>query len=163
MTKVTLGFLIKRNENGKIAEICLGLKKAGFGQGKWNGFGGKVGDKLEFKAETIEESLKREALEEFGIEILDFRQIGLLHYIYKSDQKTTKEMDCFVFLVENWSGEISESTEMQPKWFKTDQIPYPKMWEDDTIWLPKLLNNENFEASFEFVDDELVKHCFKSY
>lgn len=162
MTKLTLGFLIRRNSENEITEICLGLKKVGFGQRKWNGFGGKVGDKLDFKDETTEESLKREASEEFGVEILDFRQIGLLHFIYKSKEKPTKEMDCYVFLVESWSGEITESIEMQPKWFKTDQIPYQEMWEDDIYWLPKLLNNQNFEANFEFKDNELTRHNFKS-
>jgi 8-oxo-dGTP diphosphatase/2-hydroxy-dATP diphosphatase len=163
MTRVTLGFLIKRNDIGEIAEICLGLKKAGFGKEKWNGFGGKVGDKIEFKDETIEESLKREALEEFGVEILDFRQIGLLHFIYKSNEKPEKLMDCHVFLVEKWSGEITESTEMLPKWFEIDQIPYPEMWIDDSYWLPKLLREENFEASFEFKDGELINHFFTKF
>ena len=34
--------------------VLLGMKKRGFGAGRWNGFGGKVD-----KGETIEEAAKR--------------------------------------------------------------------------------------------------------
>ena len=37
----TLVFLIKRSQ-GKILEICLAMKKRGFGMNRWNGVGGKV-------------------------------------------------------------------------------------------------------------------------
>ena len=37
----TLVFLIKRSQ-GKISEICLAMKKRGFGMNRWNGVGGKV-------------------------------------------------------------------------------------------------------------------------
>ena len=37
-------------------KILLGMKKRGFGEGKWNGFGGKVKE-----GETIEDALKRSA------------------------------------------------------------------------------------------------------
>ena len=43
------------NEN----KILLGLKKRGFGKGKWNGYGGKKED-----GETIEEAVVREIYEE---------------------------------------------------------------------------------------------------
>ena len=39
------------------ARVLLGLKKQGFGQGRWNGFGGKVE-----KGETVEEGAKRSFL-----------------------------------------------------------------------------------------------------
>ena len=45
---LTLAFIHER------ARILLGLKKRGFGQGRWNGFGGKVQ-----KGESIAEAAKR--------------------------------------------------------------------------------------------------------
>jgi 8-oxo-dGTP pyrophosphatase MutT (NUDIX family) len=156
----TLGFLIKRNEQNQISEICLGMKKTGFGQGKWNGFGGKVGDKPEFASETIEESLQREALEEFGIQILEFKKVGFLHFVYQSTEKPVKEVDTHVFLVENWSGNIVETEEMQPKWFKINQIPFENMWIDDSYWMAKLLKEEDFTASFSFQDNQLLEFEF---
>jgi 8-oxo-dGTP diphosphatase/2-hydroxy-dATP diphosphatase len=53
---LTLALLEKGNK------ILLGMKKRGFGVGRWNGFGGKVKE-----GEKIEEAVKRELKEEIGI------------------------------------------------------------------------------------------------
>ena len=156
----TLGFLINRNEQNQISEICLGMKKIGFGQGKWNGFGGKVGDKPEFASETITESLQREVMEEFGVLILDFKKVGFLHFIYQSADKSVKEINTHVYIVENWTGNIIETEEMMPKWFKTNEIPFENMWIDDSYWMPRLLKEENFTASFSFQDNQLQEFKF---
>jgi hypothetical protein len=37
MNLVNIGLFMHQNEN-----VLLGMKKRGFGQGRWNGFGGKV-------------------------------------------------------------------------------------------------------------------------
>ncbi|MEK6845806.1 MAG: NUDIX domain-containing protein, partial [Nanoarchaeota archaeon] len=55
--QATLCILIKRDE------VLLGMKKRGFGIGKYNSFGGKL--KL---GETIEEAALREVKEDGGIE-----------------------------------------------------------------------------------------------
>jgi hypothetical protein len=36
MRNVSLLFLVKKTD-GKISEICLAMKKRGFGMGRWNG------------------------------------------------------------------------------------------------------------------------------
>ena len=46
-------------------DVLLGMKKRGFGIGKWNGFGGKVKD-----GETIRECAMRETQEECGLEVI---------------------------------------------------------------------------------------------
>jgi 8-oxo-dGTP pyrophosphatase MutT (NUDIX family) len=58
MLEATLCFLIRD------AEILLGLKKVGFGQGKYGGFGGKVE-----AGETPEMAAVREMAEETGIKV----------------------------------------------------------------------------------------------
>lgn len=45
-------------------DVLLGMKKRGFGVGKWNGFGGKVQE-----GETIRECARRETQEECGLEV----------------------------------------------------------------------------------------------
>ena len=74
---------------------------------------------------------KEKLWKNLGVEILDFKQIGLLNLIYSSNEKPTKEMECHVFLIKNWSGQTSESIEMQPRWFTVEQISYSGMWDDD--------------------------------
>ena len=56
----------------------------------------------------------------------------------------------YLFTADAWDGELVESDEMEPHWFPADQIPYTEMFADDTYWLPHLLNEEKFNAYFEF-------------
>jgi len=58
MKEATLCFLINENK------ILLGMKKRGFGQGKYNGFGGKPQSN-----ETILEAAVREMQEESNIKV----------------------------------------------------------------------------------------------
>ena len=55
----------------KHPKILLGMKKRGFGAGRWNGFGGKVNI-----VEAIEDSAKREFREEAGIEVKNLNKVG---------------------------------------------------------------------------------------
>lgn len=55
---LTLLLVLNKEKN----EILLGMKKRGFGVGKWNGFGGKISSQ-----ETILEAAQRELKEEAGI------------------------------------------------------------------------------------------------
>ena len=53
----------------------LGLKKRGFGEGKYNGFGGKLN-----KGESFEEAACREIEEECGLIPLKIEKKGEIHY-----------------------------------------------------------------------------------
>lgn len=57
--------------------LLLGLKKRGFGQGRWNGFGGKV--KV---GEPLEAAAIRETQEEAGIIVSDITKRGVLFLDY---------------------------------------------------------------------------------
>ena len=71
MRKVTTLVLIVEE-----SRALLGMKKRGFGVGKWNGFGGKVEPN-----ETVNDAAIREIQEEAGITPLDMKQIGLMALI----------------------------------------------------------------------------------
>jgi len=34
---------------------------------------------------------------------------------------------------------VKETEEMKPEWFSIDEIPYDKMWDDDSYWMPRIL------------------------
>ena len=70
MRKVTTLVLIVEE-----SRALLGMKKRGFGVGKWNGFGGKVEPN-----ETVNDAAIREIQEEAGITPLDMKQIGLMAF-----------------------------------------------------------------------------------
>ena len=134
-------------------KILLGMKKRGPGEGKWNGFGGKVE-----KGETIEEGAMREMREESGIEICKMNKLGILEFEY---QDGSGNMEVHIFDVEEFTGSPMESEEMKPKWFFVDKLPYNQMWSDDRYWLPMFLNRKRFEGKFVFNEsNEIVDYCF---
>ncbi len=124
-------------------EILLGLKKRGFGAGRWNGFGGKLSP-----GESIEEATIRETREESGVIVHDLIPVGTHEFEFLSDPGTILEVH--VFRCQDYSGEIIETEEMEPRWFRFQDIPYAEMWPDDIHWLPLLLEGKKFETRFLF-------------
>ncbi len=123
-------------------QILLGMKKRGFGEGRWNGFGGKLEE-----GETIEEGAARELEEEVGIVAKGMEKIGILDFSFDSDPKL---LEVHVFKVTEYSGEPFESEEMKPEWFNFENIPFEQMWSDDEYWFPLMLNNKQFKGKFHF-------------
>jgi len=108
---LTLSLILKDNK------ILLGMKKRGFGQGRWNGFGGKV-----IEGETIEEAAKRELKEEVGILAKKLERRGILRFTF--DNSPNELLEVHVFLVSEFEGKPLESEEMKPQWFKISEIPF---------------------------------------
>jgi hypothetical protein len=53
-----------------------------------------------------------------------------------------------VFVCDKWLGEITESDEMKPKWFEIDKLPTEQMWENDGLWIGRILKGENLKGTF---------------
>ena len=113
---LTLVFVLKPGH------VLLGMKKRGFGVGKWNGFGGKRDG-----SETMRECARRELLEETSLEapLPAFTPRGFLSFYMESDGMVdkasgavSKVMNVFVFSVDaaSCAGEPRESEEMRPHW-----------------------------------------------
>jgi len=126
------------------SRILLGMKKRGFGMGKWNGFGGKVEP-----GENINEAAKREVFEEVGIEIPEPEHMGTIEFEFVGNPQI---LEVHVFHTKEFRGEPKESEEMRPEWFSKNKIPYEKMWKDDPLWFPLLFAGKKFEAKFLFGD-----------
>lgn len=140
---LTLCFVVKEGK------ILLGMKKHGFGAGRWNGFGGKVEE-----GETIEEAAKRETKEECDIEITEMEEVGIHEFELAS--KRGDILEVHVFRVNDWTGEPVETEEMRPQWFTTDAIPYDEMWPDDIHWIPVFLTGKKFRTKFLFGENDVV-------
>ena len=129
--------------------ILLGMKKRGFGEGRWNGFGGKVE-----KGESIANAAKRELQEEAGIVPHDLQRRGVLNFTFMGD--SIPPLKVYVFSANSFSGEPAESDEMSPRWFSHADIPFNDMWPDDQYWLPKVLAGKNIEGTFHFKDTNTI-------
>lgn len=150
MKELTLLFL-RRDD-----EVLLAMKKRGFGEGRWNGVGGKVE-----RGETVEQALLRETKEEILVTPTAFEQVADLTFdeFFKSEPAL---MHVHVFIATEWKGSPTETDEMKPAWFKLDDIPYDEMWPDDPYWLPLVLENRKIVASFVLdKKDVITSHTVK--
>ena len=129
-------------------QILLGIKKRGFGKGRWNGFGGKVQ-----ADETVEETAIREVKEEIDLDVLKVEKYGLLHFQNQGDED---QIVVHIFKATDYEGSPKESEEMKPQWFKHEDIPYEQMWVDDKYWLPLFLAGKKFQGSFKFKNFEEI-------
>lgn len=140
----TLLFLLRGDE------ILLAMKKRGMGVGLWNGVGGKLET-----GETIEAAMIRECQEEIKVTPTAYQKVAELEFLMDSDTKPWR-FDGQVYVATEWQGEPAETEEMAPKWFKLADIPYNQMWQDDSLWLPQVLDGKLIKAGFSFDSNEAM-------
>lgn len=128
--------------------VLLGMKKRGFGKGRWNGFGGKVGI-----GETIEEAARREIREEAGIEMDDLEKTGIINFQFQHDSDA---LEVHLFRSTSFFGNPVETEEMRPQWFSVDEIPFSHMWPDDSYWFPLFLSEKKFRGNFLFQGHDVI-------
>lgn len=148
MVNATLCFLMR---DAPEKTILLGMKKDGFGKGKWNGLGGKIEEN-----ETPAHAAIREAYEESGVKIPEsaiekFAELTFLSVSGIDEKKL--DMFVHVFVAREWEGIPEETEEMLPKWFSAEKLPFESMWVDDIHWLPLIIDGKKFRAEFTFGKD----------
>ncbi|MFC1662792.1 8-oxo-dGTP diphosphatase [Patescibacteria group bacterium] len=145
MSRITTLLIIHRGDY-----ILLGYKKIGFGEGRWNGFGGKVED-----GEDIQSAAVREVEEEAGITPVGIKKRGFIRFSFADDPLV---LDMHIFSANDLRGTIKESNEMIPRWFHMKKVPYETMWPDDQHWLPIFLQGKNLKGRFHFKDKNQILH-----
>jgi 8-oxo-dGTP diphosphatase len=153
MLDATLCFLIRGNPPD---EILLGFKKTGLGAGKYGGFGGKVET-----GEKIITAAARELEEETSIRVLKKNLWYGGHLTFLFPAKPAWSQVVHVFVARTWDGDPTESAEMKPAWFKIDDIPFERMWQDCAHWLPHTLAGQQIRASFTFQQDNETIETFE--
>ena len=150
MKELTLLFLRKEDS------ILLAMKKRGFGEGRWNGVGGKIE-----AGESITDALKREAKEEIGVVPTEFEEVADITFDEFFKGKPA-EMHVHVFIATQWKGTPGEREEMKPEWFSSEALPYENMWSDDPYWLPHVLEGRKIRAFFKLDErDVITRHAIK--
>jgi 8-oxo-dGTP diphosphatase len=146
MTRTCLCLIRRQTATGP--EVLLGLKKSGFGAGKWVGLGGHIeaGEKPEAAAvrEVHEESSLRVPADSLQhVASIEFR------FPYRPSWDQTAE----VFMTWVYQGQPAESDEVAPRWFAEDSLPLPLMWDDAKYWLPLVLAGEHVDVRISFAAD----------
>lgn len=151
MKKVTLCYCVREGK------VLLGMKRCGFGVGKWNGFGGKVKE-----GESSKQASIRELHEESGLTVDENepKQCALIRFFFEQEFA----FECDVYLVRNWEGEPVETEEMSPKWYSISDLPFGEMWVADPFWLPRVLEGETLEVFVRFNEkgDQVLEHNIKT-
>ncbi|MEI6462531.1 MAG: NUDIX domain-containing protein [bacterium] len=148
LVRAVVCFLVKDNK------VILGLRKRvslGLGANLISGIGGKVGDKPEFQNETDEEGLRREVKEEIGVDILEFEKMGRICFYFMTKPKWNQEV--IAYIVTSWKGTPLETESIKPMEFNIHNLPKTQMWDDNTYWVPMLLEGKKFTASFLYGED----------
>lgn len=144
MSKKILTLCLLHNDT----HVLLGMKKRGFGAGRWNGFGGKVE-----KEETIEDAARREFLEEAGVDIPVLERAGLMDFEFQGNPEI---LEVHIFRAREHLGEPKESEEMLPRWFRQDEIPFSEMWPDDPYWMPYFFEEKKFQGKILFGEGDSI-------
>ena len=139
--RATLCFVLRDRQ------ILLIEKKRGLGAGKVNGPGGKIDP-----GETPADCAVRETREELGVIPLDPVERGILRFQFADGYS----LAAHVFTASGCEGEPVETPEARPLWTPLDLIPYRRMWADDVLWLPHLLDGKGVDGEFLFDGDTML-------
>jgi len=127
-------------------QILLIEKKRGLGKGKVNGPGGKFDP-----GETAVECAIRETQEELGVTPFDLEERGVLRFQFTNGYG----LEAHIFIARGVEGVAVETEEAVPLWTDLDRIPYRRMWADDVLWLPHVVEGKKVQGDFLF-DEEVM-------
>lgn len=145
MLETTLCFPLQDGSPETGREVLLIEKRRGLGEGWYNGPGGKCEP-----GETPRECAVRETQEEVGLEVHDLEKAGELTFLLDGDTHSV----CHVFRTRSFTGEPTASDEAHPEWVPVEDVPYDRMWDDDYLWLPGVLEGQTVVGEFRFEGGE---------
>lgn len=141
----TLAYLVRGDE------VLLIEKLRGHGAGKVNAPGGHIE-----VGESPEECAIRETYEEVRMAVLEANVRATLRF---HDTENGFNMLGYALVATRFTGEPQSTSEAVPFWSRIDAIPFERMWEDDRLWVPRILAGERLACEFIFANDVLQKHA----
>ena len=145
MKNTTLCYIEK---DGQYLMLHRVKKENDLNHDKWIGVGGKFEDK-----ESPEECVLREAKEETGLTLTDYRYRGIVTFV--SDRWPTEYMH--LFTAHGFEGELIECDEGTLEWIDKARLLELTLWEGDKIFLRLLDTDEPFfSLKLQYEGDALV-------
>lgn len=146
MINTTLCYIRRGDEYLMLHRI---KKENDLNRDKWIGIGGKF-----LEDESPDECLLREALEETGLTITDYRYRGIVTFV---NTKYPSEL-MHLFTADGYEGELRDCDEGVLEWIDRKKLFELTLWEGDKIFL-KLLEDEDrpfFSLKLSYDGDELL-------
>jgi 8-oxo-dGTP diphosphatase len=128
-------------------ELALIHKLTGLGKGKINAPGGRIDE-----GEKAVDAAIRETQEEIHLTAINPELVCELQFVFKNGYK----LHGFVFLTDQYEGDMQATTEANPFWCKISELPWDRMWEDDRYWLPQVLEGKKTRGRFIFDGDKML-------
>ena len=126
-------------------------KEKDINKDKWIGIGGKFEDK-----ESPEDCLLREAFEETGLRLTDYRFRGIVTFV--TDRYETEFMHLYSAYA--WEGDMNVCDEGDLEWLPVEQVFDLKIWEGDKIFFWLMQHDAPFfSLKLEYIGDELVAYA----
>ncbi len=129
--------------------LLLIEKQRGLGAGKVNAPGGRIEP-----GESEADAAVRETVEEVRLRPTSPQFRGRLKFQFVDGFS----IEAAVFLSDTSEGEAAETPEARPFWVPLDAIPYERMWADDRLWLPLVLDGRIVHGCFFFDGDRMLAH-----
>lgn len=131
----TLGYVLSADRR-RVLMIHRNSRPDDIHLGKYNGLGGKMEP-----GEDIAACMRREILEEAGIECQSMRLRGTLNW--PGFGKQGEDWLGFIFLIDQFSGESFErNPEGALEWVDRDRLMELPMWEGDRHFLPLVFDED---------------------
>ena len=149
MPKSNLTTLCYLEKDGKYLMMHRVKKERDINKDKWVGIGGH------FEAdESPEECLLREAREETGLTLANYKLRGLVTFI--SDRWQTEYM--FLYTATEWEGQLADCNEGTLEWIEKRKVYGLPLWEGDKIFFRLMEENHPyFSLKLRYVGEDLVE------
>lgn len=124
-------------------------KKNDVNHDKWIGVGGKFED-----GESPEECVLREALEETGLTLTDFRFRGIITFVSQGWETEYIHL----FTATGYTGTLQECDEGDLEWVPKTEIESLPIWEGDKIFFRLIADPDSpfFSLKMSYKGDELI-------
>lgn len=120
---------------------------------KWVGIGGKFEEN-----ETPDECMLREAYEETGLRLTDYRLRGIVTFL--SNEYEGEYM--YLYTASGYTGELKECDEGNLEWVPISEVCNLPIWEGDKLFFEELIKDRGFfTMKLRYEGDCLVESDIK--
>lgn len=150
MLNTTLCYIEKDNKYLMLHRV---KKENDLNKDKWVGIGGKFEEN-----ETPDECMLREAYEETGLKLTNYRLRGVVTFL--SDEYEGEYM--YLYTATEYEGNLIECNEGNLEWVPIDEVCKLPIWEGDKLFFDELIRDEGFfTMKLRYEGDKLVEHNTK--